>query len=406
MLESLRKQLEIRMSGRPGWMEKSRRGSSARDGADGVDPDACQAVSIVVPTFREAANIPRLVERVHACLSASSINWELVLVDDNSGDGSDSVVEALARTLPVRINIRRDLPRDLSLSVLLGFRLARFERLVVLDADLSHPPERIVDLLAALDADCDMVVGSRYTLGGVLERNWSPWSFLNSRVATVLALPLVKCSDPMSGFFAIRRSAVPSLESLRPIGYKIGLELMVRGRLRVKEVPIGFADRSAGSSKMNWRQQVSFLRHLLRLYPFKCGGLIRALCFVLVGASGMVIDLALYLNLQWIGLDHRLARFLSFWPAVTWNWFLNRRITFSDRPPSPRMRQWARFVTSCLAGLATNVGTYTILTTFIDVFDRYRLIALFCGIALGGIVNFLAATLYVYREHSASRPTP
>ena len=70
------------------------------------------------------------------------------------------------------------------------------------------------------------------------------------------------------------------------------------------------------------------------------------------------------------------------------------------------MRQWAKFVTSCLAGLATNVGTYTILTTFIDVFDRYRLIALFCGIALGGIVNFLAATLYVYREHSASRPTP
>ena len=387
-------------------MEKSRRGSSARDGADGVDPDACQAVSIVVPTFREAANIPRLVERVHACLSASSINWELILVDDNSGDGSDSVVEALARTLPVRINIRRDLPRDLSLSVLLGFRLARFERLVVLDADLSHPPERIVDLLAALDGDCDMVVGSRYTLGGVLERNWSPWSFLNSRVATVLALPLVKCSDPMSGFFAIRRSAVPSLESLRPIGYKIGLELMVRGRLRVKEVPIGFADRSAGSSKMNWRQQVRFLRHLLRLYPFKCGGLIRALCFVLVGASGMVVDLALYLYLQWIGLDHRLARFLSFWPAVTWNWFLNRRITFSDRPPSPRMRQWARFVASCLAGLATNVGTYTILTTFIDVFDRYRLIALFCGIALGSIVNFLAATLYVYREHSASRPTP
>ena len=142
-----------------------------------------------------------------------------------------------------------------------------------MDADLSHPPERIADLLAALDADCDMVVGSRYAPGGLIDRTWSPWRFLNSRLATSLALPLVNCSDPMSGFFATDRRALPDLKKLQPIGYKIALELMVRGQLRVKELPIDFRDRGKGSSKMNWRRQLNFLRHLYRLYKVKFGGI-------------------------------------------------------------------------------------------------------------------------------------
>ena len=99
-----------------------------------------QAVSILVPTFREAANIPRLAERIHAALSDSGIAWELLLIDDNSEDGSEAVVAELARRLPVRLVTRRQSPRDLSLSVIEGIRLCRFDRLVVMDADLSHPP--------------------------------------------------------------------------------------------------------------------------------------------------------------------------------------------------------------------------------------------------------------------------
>ena len=234
-------------------------------------PGHSQAVSVIVPTFREAANIPRLAERIHTALSDSGIAWELLLIDDNSEDGSDAVVAELARRLPVRMVTRRQPPRDLSLSVIEGIRLCRFDRLVVMDADLSHPPERIADLLAALDADCDMVIGSRYAPGGLIDRTWSRWRLLNSRLATSLALPLVSCSDPMSGFFATHRRVLPDLQQLQPIGYKIALELMVRGRLRVKELPIDFRDRSMGSSKMNWRQQLNFLRHLYRLYRCKFG---------------------------------------------------------------------------------------------------------------------------------------
>ena len=359
-------------------------------------PGARRTVSIVVPTLREAANIPTLVERVHAALSASAIEWELLLVDDDSNDGSEELVTELARGLPVRMEVRRNAPRDLSLAVLHGIRLARFDRVVVMDADLSHPPERIGGLLAALDGDCDMAVGSRYAPGGHIDRTWGWSRRLNSRVATLLALPLVRCSDPMSGFFATDRRTLPDLERLQPIGYKIGLELMVRGRLRVAEVPIGFVDRDLGSSKMNRRQQVNYLRHLYRLYRYRFGGIVRLLIFGLVGASGFAIDVAFYLGLQGIGVEHRVARLLSFWPAVTSNWVLNRALTFEERPRLPSVRQWTKFALSSLLGLGVNVGSYTLLTSFVDLFARHRLPALVCGVLLGAGANFLVANRYVY----------
>ena len=365
-----------------------------------------QALSIVVPTFREAANIPTLAERLDAALGETGIEWELLLVDDDSDDGSDAVAEALAKRLPVRMAVRREATRDLSLSVLEGLRLARFDQLVVMDADLSHPPERIIDLLRALDDDCDLVLGSRYASGGAVDRAWSPWRFLTSRLATSLALPLAPCSDPMTGFFATDRRRLPDARQLRPIGYKIALELMVRGRLRVKEVPIGFSDRASGASKMNWRQWINYVRHLHRLYRHQFGGWARALWFGVVGASGFLLDVACYLGLQWAGVNHQAARVLSFWPAVSWNWALHRGITFRERPRRPRARQWAEFVAASLAGFAVNVGSYLALTGWTDFFERHRLLALTCGAALGGAVNFLTSALYVYRRQATSMPKP
>ncbi len=353
--------------------------------------------------MREAANIPVLAERIHAALAGSGLEWELLLVDDDSNDGSEEVVAELARRLPVRMEVRRNAPRDLSLAVLHGIRLARFDRVVVMDADLSHPPERIAALLAALDGDCDLAVGSRYAPGGWIDRTWGWPRRLNSRVATLLALPLVRCSDPMSGFFATDRRTLPDPERLQPIGYKIGLELMVRGRLRVADVPIGFVDRDLGASKMNWRQQVNYLRHLYRLYRHRFGGIVRLLSFGAVGASGFVIDVACWFGLQGIGAEHRLARFLSFWPAVTWNWFLDRELTFEDRPRLPRVQQWMKFAAGSLLGLGVNVGSYMLLTSFVDLFARHRLPALVCGVLLGAGANFLVANRYVYRRSSPER---
>ena len=127
----------------------------------------------------------------------------------------------------------------------------------------------------------------------------------------------------------------------------------------------------------------------------------RALRFGLVGASGFAVDIAFYLALQWVGLDHRVARFISFFPAASWNWLLNRRVTFSERAPDARARQWARFVTSSVAGLGVNAGSYAVLTSLTGFFDHHRMLALLLGIGLGGIVNFALATRYVYRRRAA-----
>ncbi len=368
--------------------------------------DRRRSLSIVVPTFREAANIPALVERIYEALSDNGIEWELILVDDDSNDGSEDIAADMSQHLPVRMVTRRRGPRDLSLSVIEGIRLCRFDTLVVMDADLSHQPEHIVDLLEALDDDCDMVVGSRYAPGGGVDRSWSLYRVVNSRLATWLARPLVDCADPMTGFFATRRSSLPDLRNLRPVGYKIALELMVRGRLRVREVPIDFRDRNVGFSKMNWRQQINAVRHLSRLYASTFNGPATMVCFGLVGASGFVIDIGGYLSLQGLGVEHRLARVLSFWPAVSWNWYLHRTITFRDRPRQPRARQWVTFVGSSLLGLVVNVGSYALLAGWVEFFARNRLLAFICGVGLGGIVNFLFANLYVYRLFSVPTRSP
>ena len=355
-------------------------------------------VSVVAPTYREVANIPALAERIRETMEAAGIDWELILADDDSHDGSEELALELGRSLPLRFHVRRGHPRDLSQSVLEGIRLARFDRLVVMDADLSHPPEQIPDLLAALGEDAGMTLGSRYAPGGRIDGAWGRYRTLNSRVATWLTRPLTRCADPMSGFFAVDRRRLPPLDELAPVGFKIGLELIVRGKLPVREVPIRFDERRGGSSKLTWRQQLAFLRHLFRLYRYRFGLPVRLLSFGAVGATGLIVDIAVYLGLQAAGLGHLPARSLSFWPAVTWNWRLNRLLTFDDRPPARAGGQWTRFAFASTVGLATNVGGYALLTSFVGFFAEHRLLALLAGVALGSAANFAVATSFVYRR--------
>ena len=230
--------------------------------------NASGPVSVVVPTYREASAVAELVERVGGVLRTAGLDWELLLVDDDSNDGVERVVAELGARWPVRLHVRRCPPRDLARSVLLGFRLARFDRVAVMDADLSHPPDSLPDLLAALDGGAEMALGSRYAAGGAVDRGWSWARAAGSRLATAMARPLVTCGDPLSGFFAMDRTDLPSRDLLHPQGYKIALELMVRGGLRVREVPISFQNRQVGRSKMNWRVAAQYLRQLLRLHGF------------------------------------------------------------------------------------------------------------------------------------------
>ena len=212
----------------------------------------------------------RLTERLFAAAQKAGRPMELILVDDNSGDGIESAVEELSRDYPVRLIVRTG-ERGLSTAVLAGFREAKFDRLVVLDADLQHPPETVPAILDRLDVgDCDFVIASRFIEGASIAEDWPRRRRLASLVARWLAHPVAPLTDPMSGFFALHRSTWERAAPLNPIGYKIALELYVKARCRQPgEVPLDFAAREAGQSKFGLAEQVRYLRHLTRLYRFR-----------------------------------------------------------------------------------------------------------------------------------------
>ncbi len=245
------------------------------------------AASIIVPVFREVPNVQPLVERVFAALASAHRDAELILVDDNSQDGTEEAVASLKGKFPVRLIVRRT-ERGLSSAVLAGFAQANFDRFVVLDGDLQHPPELIPTLLDHLDReDCDFVTATRYGQGGGIAEDWPLLRRFVSRMATMLARPLAPVSDPMSGFFAIRRETWQQAAPLNPIGYKIALELYVKARCRSpQEVPIRFEVRAAGESKLSFAEQVRYLRHLARLYHFRFPCLMWSL--ILIGLAGAV----------------------------------------------------------------------------------------------------------------------
>ena len=360
-------------------------------------------VSIVIPTFREVRNLEPVARAIEAALRDRQLAYEIVFVDDDSRDGSEELAARLADQLPVRMIVRRG-EKGLSTAVLRGLDEARGEFVVVMDADLSHPAERIPDMLKQLRSHRhDFVIGSRYVTGGSLDPSWGFFRRLNSRVATWLALPLAGIRDPMSGFFAFRRDALPPRHLLSPIGYKIGLELLVKGEFRKPgEVPIHFADRVHGESKLTWKEQVRYLRHLRRLYQYRFPFLAEFLQFGVVGVSGFAVDLALYLGLQSLaGLGHIAARALSFWGAATWNWGWNRVLTFSHRQKTAKLVQWPAFVFTSLLGFAINVGSYYVLTHYVPYFLDRRILALVIGVLLGFGFNFLTARLLVFIPYEA-----
>jgi dolichol-phosphate mannosyltransferase len=230
-------------------------------------PDSSPVVSIIVPTLREEANLRILIPRIAAAMKTSGRHYEILIMDDDSRDGTDLAVSELAKNFPVELIVRTG-QRDLSLAVLEGLRRARGEYLVVMDADLSHPPEVIPQLLDALDKPgTDFALGSRFTQGGRTQ-DWTCFRALNSFVATLVCRPLTgPITDPMSGFFALRGETLERATALNPIGYKIGLELICQCRCQqVAEVPIVFQNRTRGESKLNLEQQSRYLLHLDRLY--------------------------------------------------------------------------------------------------------------------------------------------
>ena len=229
-------------------------------------------ISIVVPTYKEAENLPHVTKAIANAFAGRDWRYEILFIDDDSQDGSEEICARLSETDPVRIVVRKG-ERGLATAVIHGIEISAGDIVVVMDADLSHPASAIPEMVERLQTgQSDFVLGSRYVEGGTIHDDWSLFRKLNSIIPSLLARPLCHLEDPMSGFFAIRRSDMPESSLLSPIGYKIALEIFVKGEFQqASEVPIHFADRQYGESKLSLKEQLNFLRHLVRLYAYKLG---------------------------------------------------------------------------------------------------------------------------------------
>jgi dolichol-phosphate mannosyltransferase len=315
-------------------------------------------ISIVVPTLNEAENLPELAARLHAVLAGRT--YELLIVDDNSRDNTRAVCAELARKYPLRLIVRENPKNGLSGAVLAGLAEAKGTSLVVMDADLQHPPEKVPDLLGVIESGrADFVIGSRYVPGASVEETWGLFRQVNSNVATLLARPFSgRVRDPMSGFFALPRSTYDRAERLTPLGYKIALELMSKCRVRhVEEVPIHFGLRGRGESKLNIKQQFRYLEHLSRLYDFSYPRLSP------VGKFGIVLLLAWTLGAlaDWVlieaGVGPLVAVAVAYLAAIGVTAVFHLRYVRTQREFLVRQTPWRDFLLVSLAEWAVCIAS-------------------------------------------------
>ncbi|OQW81108.1 MAG: dolichyl-phosphate beta-D-mannosyltransferase, partial [Proteobacteria bacterium ST_bin16] len=300
--------------------------------------------SIVVPTLNEAGNIDLLLTRLSA-LNFAPDSFEVIFVDDGSTDGTPDKVRAWRNQSNVHLIERREKP-DLTTAILTGIATAKSDVIVVMDADLSHPPEHLPAIVTpVLNGDCDVVIGSRYVAGGSTE-NWPLYRRLLSRAGGWIARPLCDVNDATSGFFAFRRELAASISN-HARGYKILLELLManQGKLRVSEVPICFRDRAQGASKLSLSHQQAYVQRLITL----AGGtatLNTTGRFAAVGLFGALIDAVVF---QWMisrdaGLA--LAHFISFFVAAVTNYTFNSKWSFREHHAGYlKWHQFGRFLT-------------------------------------------------------------
>ncbi len=308
-------------------------------------------VSIVVPIRGETEELSALTKEIHSVLADEENQYELVFIDDVSREGTKGVYDELGERCALRL-VSTDGEMGVAAQVVAGISEARGELIVVMDAASGYPIDAIPQMIARLEEDeTDFVMGSRYLSGGSLPDDWGAFRRLVSRIPLPLMRPLTKLRDPLSGFFAFCRHNLPELENLRPIGSLIALEILVRGDFgKPAEIPIHAKGPHREKRGAGQHGLLDFLRHIRRLYQYKHPVPTELVQFAGVGGSGFIVDLCFYLGLQAaFGLDHRVARALSFVAAASWNWAANRTITFDKRPKTSKLKQWPAFLMTSIS---------------------------------------------------------
>lgn len=350
-------------------------------------------LSVIVPTFNEGPNVAELVRRTSDALTGRVV--EVIFVDDSSDDTPD-VIRAVAASadIPVRL-IHRDNPvGGLGGAVVEGIRAAESNRCVVMDGDLQHPPEVIADLLArAEEGDADVVVASRYIAGGTSDGLANAVRTAVSRASTLLTKAMFpkklhNCSDPMTGFFLVHRDSV-EVETLRPRGFKILLEILARKQMRVAEVPFSFAPRFAGESKASFSQGMRFLTQLTML---RFG---RMSAFALVGGLGAVANLLIMGGLQLLGVQYLVAAVIASIVTIVANFLALEYLVFADmREESGLMRH--RFIKSFTFNGIEAIVRIPVIWVLVSQAHMPSVIAAALTLVAAFVVRFVFHALVVY----------
>nr|5MLZ_A Chain A, Dolichol monophosphate mannose synthase [Pyrococcus furiosus DSM 3638]5MM0_A Chain A, Dolichol monophosphate mannose synthase [Pyrococcus furiosus DSM 3638]5MM1_A Chain A, Dolichol monophosphate mannose synthase [Pyrococcus furiosus DSM 3638] len=341
-------------------------------------------VSVIIPTYNERENLEELFSRIDNALQG--LNYEIVVVDDDSPDRTWEKAQELSSKYPVKV-IRRTKEKGLSSAVIRGFKEASGDVFVVMDADLQHPPEVIPKLIEAIKNGSDIAIGSRYVKGGKVE-NWPFYRKLISKGAIMvgrIALPKIRdIKDPVSGFFALRKEVVEGVE-LNPIGFKILMEILIKGKYsKVVEVPFTFGIRARGESKLKGKTIFEYLRHIYRLMKWE-GEIDRIVKFSIVGLSGILVNegfLWLFVNL---GIPKEIAVIPAVELSILNNFFWNDIWTFKDIRRGSIFSRLLKFHIAALSGAVVNFIVYWILL-FLGI---HYLIANLVGIVLSFGVRYV-----------------
>lgn len=382
---------------------------------EGVAVPRIKSLSVIMPTYNESQNILDMLRSV-SCNIPSEIETEIVVVDDNSPDGTGQIVEDFAKNsdqsgLSIKV-VHRPGKQGLSSAILAGIESAKGETIIVMDSDFSHPPETIQKMIEELQNNqCDIVVASRYVRGGSVV-GWPFKRRLMSKGATKIAQHGlgIKIKDPMSGFFAFKRHIIKSI-NFDAIGYKMLLEILVKTKgTIVKEIPYSFTDRKSGSSKLDLSVTLDYLKSVWRLYRYgkpliekekrtSVRFFSKAARFYTVGASGLLVNFVVSFLFSGVlsNLWYLHATMVGIIFSITSNFFLNKIWTFEDRSFALRktVAQYCLFLGFSGLGAILQLGLVYYL---VDMQHLGYAVSLFFAVAIASIGNFLLNKKWTFRE--------
>lgn len=360
------------------------------------------SATIIVPTYNEAPNVAELVRRLNDAVDDGA---EILFVDDSSDHTPDEIAAAaLWSRIPVRMIHREEPTGGLSGAVVTGLKSSSHDVCVVMDGDLQHPPEMVPVLLStARGTGADVVVASRHVGGGSNEglSSFGRRLVSNTSIAVTRAMfptRLRNCTDPMTGFFAVRRDAI-SVERLQPQGFKILLEILARQRLQVVEEPFVFADRHAGESKADLKQGFRFLSQLAAL---RFGRVSR---FAAIGAVGAVANLAIMAGLIAVGVEYLLAAVIAAAVTIVANFFLQEWLVFRDLRGEGR-GFWNRFAASVGFNSIEALVRLPVLFALVEFAFVPSVIAQAATILMAFAVRFVFMSRVVYRPRRTTPISP